>query len=302
VALLGPRQRLAAAGNLEVYRAEARQIPYLLLELGRLREMTFRGVDEGTGRPFDLDEFDNHYTHLFAWNRAKREVVGAYRLGRVDPGTEGFPGRLYTSTLFAYGADFLRRLGPALELGRSFVRPEYQRQFAPLLLLWKGIGAFVAENPRYRTLFGPVSITREYSRLSRELLTTALAENCLLPDLARLVHPRTPVRRRPLSAPGCDPRMLRSLGADLDAATELIAEIDPASGGMPVLLRHYLGLGGRVVAFNLDRAFSDVIDALVVVDLRQTDPRVLARYLGRRKADEFLRYHTPSASGLPACA
>jgi putative hemolysin len=127
-----------------VYCAEAGAIPHLLDEIGRLREITFRAVGEGTGHARDLDSFDDHYEHLFIWNRKREEVVGAYRVGRVDEirrraGTRG----LYTASLFRYRSPFFQLLGPTLELGRSFVRPEAQRSFAPLLLLWKGIGEYL---------------------------------------------------------------------------------------------------------------------------------------------------------------
>ena len=114
----------------------ASELPHLLREIGRLRELTFREVEEGTGNALDLDRFDAAYTHLFVWHRERLEVVGAYRLGRADEilGAAGKKG-LYTSTLFKFRKKLLRCLGPALELGRSFVRPEYQRQPAALLML-----------------------------------------------------------------------------------------------------------------------------------------------------------------------
>ena len=170
------------------------------------------------------------------------------------------------------------------------------------MLLWKGIGAFLARNPRYRTLFGPVSISRDYGRLSKELLTGALRQNCSLPDLARLVRPRTPIRLRQPRVSGCDPGLLRALGRNLDEVEELIAEIEPGPGGIPVLLRHYLGLGGRVLAFNLDRDFSDVVDALVVVDLTGPTSAPSTRYLGREGAARFLTYPQAGAAPVPACA
>ena len=125
--------------------AEAGEIPSTLREIGRLREITFRAAGEGTRRALDLDEFDAHYLHLFVWSEKKQEVVGAYRLAATDQVR-----RLYTASLFQYGPEFLERMGPAIELGRSFVRAEYQRGFQPLLLLWNGIGAFGSRNPRYR--------------------------------------------------------------------------------------------------------------------------------------------------------
>jgi len=154
---------LGRSGDLEAYLTTAIHIPSVLNELGRLREITFRAAGEGTGKSLDTDEFDAHYLHLFVWNARATELVGAYRLAPTDAmrarhGTRG----LYTATLFRYGDPFLDRIGPALELGRSFIRQEYQKGFAPLLLLWKGIGAFVARNPQYKVLFGPVSISNQY--------------------------------------------------------------------------------------------------------------------------------------------
>ncbi len=157
------------SGDLEVYLASAAKIPNVLREIGRLREITFRQAGEGTGRSIDLDEFDAHYLHLFVWNAAKQEVVGAYRL----QATNATPS-LYTRTLFQFDQQFLATMGPAIELGRSFIRPEYQKGFAPLLLLWKGIGKFVATNPCYKTLFGPVSISNQYQAVSRELMIAFL--------------------------------------------------------------------------------------------------------------------------------
>jgi putative hemolysin len=298
---LPPEQRLLVSGDFEVWQAQAVQLPYLLLEIGRLRELTFRLAGEGTGRSLDLDPFDCAYTHLFVWNREARELVGAYRLGRADLLRErGGAAALYTHTLFDFGAPFLDRLGPALELGRSFVRPEYQRQFAPLLLLWKGIGQFLVRHPHYRTLFGPVSLSREYSDLSRRLMATSLEASRGLPELAALVRPRTPLRRQALRVAGCAPAAVRTLSRDFDSVAELVGDIDPQSGGVPVLLRHYLGLGGRLLAFNVDRAFSDVLDGLIVVDLRQTERRTLERYMGRDGAAAYLGWQ--AGEGPRACA
>ena len=133
IAALAPARRLAGNAELSTYLAQADEIPSTLQEIGRLREIAFRAAGEGTGHAVDLDEFDREYLHLFVWNEKKQEVVGAYRLAATDRTT-----RLYTATLFRYGREFLESMGPALELGRSFVRVEYQRGFQPLLPLWKG--------------------------------------------------------------------------------------------------------------------------------------------------------------------
>ena len=152
-------QILIETGDYTVFHARAHHIPNLLYEIGRLREITFRKNGEGTGKAVDLDRFDLYYTHLFVWNNKEREVVGAYRLGLVDLildrfGQEG----LYSSTLFNYKDSFLQRIASGIELGRSFVRSEYQKLYLPLLLLWKGIARFTVRNPSYTTLFGLVSV------------------------------------------------------------------------------------------------------------------------------------------------
>ncbi|HSC72053.1 MAG TPA: GNAT family N-acyltransferase [Candidatus Methylomirabilis sp.] len=285
-------QLLAESGPHAVFHAEAGQIPGLLREIGRLRELTFRMVGEGTGSPADLDRFDGHYRHLFIWNRDTCEVVGAYRLGETDTILErhGMDG-LYTGTLFTYRADFLERIGPALEVGRSFVRPEYQKSYLPLLLLWKGIGRFIAGHSRYRVLFGAVSISREYSDLSRQIIAGSLQQSRLIPELARLVKGRTPFHLRPLKVRGCEPATGWQAALDLDDIAAMVADIEPEQKGVPVLLRHYLDLGGKLLSFNIDRGFSDVLDGLIVVDLLATEPKTLERYMGTEGAKTFRARH-----------
>lgn len=277
---LEPGSLLTKAGDLEVYIAPADAIPNSLLEIGRLREITFRGVGEGTGRSVDLDRFDQHYLHLFAWNAARNEIVGAYRLGGTDVNQD-----LYTATLFKYDAAFLNKLGPALELGRSFVRPEYQRGFAPLLALWKGIGAYVARNPRYKVLFGPVSISNQYQAVSRELIVTFLERHASLREWVGLISTRSPFKRR-LREPA-----LPAAGFDAEDLSAVVSDLEPSGTGIPVLLRQYLKLGGKLLGFNVDPEFSDVLDGLILVDLTKTEPRLLERYLGRTEASEFLARH-----------
>lgn len=286
VAALPPTQRLCSGGELEVWYARAAQAPNLLREIGRLREVTFREVGEGTGKSIDLDLYDSYYLHLFVWNPRTGEVVGAYRLGPGDEILARYDRKgLYTFSLFHYGRKLLTRINPALELGRSFVRPEYQRSFSPLLLLWKGIGAFVAANPRYRILFGPVSISNEYAGLSQRLMVAFLRDNNFEPELARLVRPRRPFRD------GQRQRPEYAHVKDIEALSELIAQIEGDAKGAPILLKQYLKLGGRLLGFNVDRAFSDVVDGLIMVDLTETDPKVLQRYMGKEAAEAFLAYH-----------
>lgn len=286
VAALGSRHMLAEAGDLQVYLAKATQIPTILAEIGRLRELTFRGAGEGTGKSKDIDHFDACYLHLFLWNTCKREVVGAYRLIGTDV-ARAMPGKpcLYTATLFKYRNEFLEQIDPALELGRSFIRPEYQRSFAPLLLLWRGIGKYLAAHPQYKILFGAVSISGTYKPVSRELMVSWLERRASLETWKHLVASRCPFRR--------NSEVPENWLRDIDDLSGVIQDIDPKQRGVPVLLRQYLKLGGKLLAFNIDAKFSHALDGLIVVDLTQTDVKLLKRYLGGAEADAFLRFHKP---------
>lgn len=290
---LAETNHLLASGPYDVYVAESFEIPALLNEIGRLRELTFRAVGEGTGQQLDLDSFDHYYQHLFIWQRETREIVGAYRLGATDRilpqfGTRG----LYTNTLFRYQPRLLEQISPGLEMGRSFIRPEYQKSYSPLLLLWKGIGSYIARHPRYRYLFGPVSISRDYRDSSRQLMTSSLTRHFLMNDLAALVEPRVPVNLKPLALKGARRRGEPLFGETMEGISELVADLEEDRKGIPVLLRQYLNLGGRLLAFNLDPQFSNVVDGLILVDLLETDKKQLVRYLGSDGTETFRSYHS----------
>ena len=285
---------LADNGDMAVYRARAGQIPHLLQEIGRLREITYRATHEGTGKPADLDRFDAWYTHLFIWHKTRNEIVGAYRLGLTDEivaghGTEG----LYTSTLFKYRAGLLERMGPAIELGRSFIRLEYQRSYAALLLLWKGIGKIAVDRPQCKTLFGPVSISNDYQTASKHFMVQFLEASHHAADLAELTRPRHPFRAPAMEKVTAGGR-LNHLLRDGDVVDDLVSELEPDGKGMPVLLRQYLKLGARFFAFNVDPDFSDALDATMLVDLTKTDRKLLQRYLGEEGMASFLAHHLVS--------
>ncbi|MBI4805714.1 MAG: lysophospholipid acyltransferase family protein [Desulfovibrio sp.] len=287
VGRLPERGLLLTSGEFSVYEAKASSIPLVLREIGRLRELTFRKVGEGTGKSCDLDAFDKHYSHVFIWNNKKLEVAGAYRLGRTDEILSGNGGKgLYVSTLFKLKTGFMLELGPALEMGRSFVCPEYQKSYNALLLLWKGIGTLVAREPKYRKLFGPVSITNEYQAASRQLIAGYFESKREMPQLAKLVKPRSP-----LKGSSWLKRAAKALVSDVEQLSELVRAVEGDQKGIPVLLRQYLKLGGKLLAFNVDREFSDALDGLIVVDLLNTERRQLERYLGKEGAEAFLEYH-----------
>jgi len=290
ISALPPDRCLTENSEFAVYLGGAHDIPQLLLEVGRLREVTFRSAGEGTGKSRDLDAFDDYYWHILLWNKVKRELVGAYRAGNTSEilKQHGLDG-LYTSTLFRYDEKLFEKLGPALELGRSFVRPEYQRQYAPLLLLWKGIARLIAIHPEIPVLFGAVSISNEYTPASREMIYRFFEARIEQDDLAGLVQPRHPFRAGFLDRSNCR-SMSRAL-RDLEELSEPITDVEADGKGLPILLRQYAKIGGKLLGFNVDRKFSSVLDGLIVVDLRQTDAAVLERYMGRAEAARFRRLH-----------
>jgi putative hemolysin len=276
VAGLAPGAVLLASERMLVARATASEIPLLLDEIGRLRERAFRAVGEGTGAELDLDRFDGHYTHLFVWDKRGGALAGAYRYAAVeslDP--DSLPSALYTHSLFDYDREFLDRLGPALELGRAFVTPEYQRCSRVLALLWQGIARALHLHGA-RRLFGAVSISSRYTPRSRALAAAALLTHHRHADTEGLVRARNPFRLAPVdfaaAAELADPRALSAR----------IAELEPDGEALPILVRRYLELGGEFAAWHVDRDFGDSLDGLMVLDLERANAERVALYSDRR--------------------
>jgi putative hemolysin len=288
IARLTQSQCLADSSAHRVYVAYANQAPNVVREIGRLREITYRATGEGTGKSIDLDGFDQTYLHLFLHDSAANSIVGAYRLGPTDKllARHG-PAALYTSTLFRFRPALLRQLNPALELGRAFIRAEHQRSYAPLMLLWKGIAAYVIAHPWYNRLFGPVSISNDYSTTSRELLVRFLQSTRAASEYSPLARPKNPFRFRRRNVAESLPHLHDEHDVD-----SVLSDLEPDGKGIPVLLRQYMKLGARFISFNVDRSFGDAVDALMLVDLTQTDPRTLDRYMGRDLAAQFLAHHS----------
>jgi putative hemolysin len=280
-------QRLFDSADYAVFYAKAWQMPRLMNEIGRLRELTFRAVGEGTGKALDVDVFDTYYEQLFVWHKTNREIVGAYRLGKTDDILRAFGKQgLYTHTLFKLKKSLFQKMSPALELGRSFVRPEYQRTPFALFLLWKGIGQYLLRHPQYRMLFGPVSISNDYSALSRQLMVEYLKENCYATELARLVKPR---KAFPLKT--WRPGNASPMFSNLEELSSFIAGIENRQQGVPVLLKQYVKLGARVMGFHVDEEFCNSLDSLIVVDLLTADRRLLEKLMGEECALAFLATH-----------
>ena len=278
---------LLSKGTFDFYCTPADQIPKILTEIGRQREIAFRAEGEGTGKELDLDSFDQTYMHLFAWNRERREIAGAYRLAAAkslieQSGTEA----LYSRSLFDFGSELINRLGNALEMGRSFVNTEYQRSPEVLLGLWQAIGEYIWRNPEVRALFGLVSISRQYCNVSREIMVDFLHRKHYRSDLSALIQPVNPFRSHQLF--GLTKRQAESLEKveDIDAVLH-----DIEGKKIPVLLKHYLKLGADVLHFGVDPNFSDTVVVLIVVDLLRTEPKRVERFMGKGRAEGYLTSH-----------
>ena len=287
---LPPEDLLLTSGDFKIYRFLGSELPHTMKEIGRLREITFRGVSEGTGLDCDRDAFDDWYDQLILWDDKESKIVGGYRLGptnRILP-QKGKHG-MYTATLFDFKGEFFRRMDPALEMGRSFIREEYQRKPTSLPLLWRGIGRYVVRFPQYNLLFGPVSINPEYGQASKELILSYLKHNRTAEDLAPLVRAKNPPRS--MSLRDTDLEVLQRCAFDLEHVSGLVSDLEHDAKAVPVLLKHYLKLNGRLIAFNVDQGFGGCLDGLIVVDLTQTDPKLLSAYMGDDGVKQFLSYH-----------
>ncbi len=285
---LDPECYLSSSSSFKAYIARRDQIPNIMREIGRLREITFRAVGEGTGKSIDLDHFDDYYLHLFIWNTEADQLVGSYRIGLTDKiiRERGIKG-LYTNTLFRYNNRLTDAINPALEMGRSFIRSEYQRTYASLFMLWKGISIFISRNPRYRILFGPVSITNEYNQVSKDMILTTLRLKYMNRRLQHLVKAEKPPKT-PSKAEWTLPSY-SSIFQDIEHLSDCVSEIEEDGKEIPILLRQYIKMGGEILAFNVDAEFSSVIDALIMVDVSKTPMKIIKRYMGTELAEKYLR-------------
>ena len=275
-------QKICTEGNYEVYICSASGIPNLIKEIGRLREKTFREIGEGTNKAFDLDKYDINYHHLFIWDKDSKLLVGAYRIGKGDElffssGKKGF----YISELFKIKREFYPILNQSLELGRSWIRKEYQQKPLPLFLLWRGVLQFVTKNPNYKYLIGPVSISNIFSKLSKSLIVDFILKNNYDYELANYVKPRKKFR---LDFSEIDKDLLNEAGETIQDLDTLISDIERSNMRFPVLLRKYLSLNAKIVSFNIDPKFSDCLDGFMVLDLDSV-PKELKAKLGGNLID-----------------
>lgn len=252
----------------KVFWAQSEDIPNILYEIGRLREITFREVGEGTGKNIDLDEYDLYYRHLFIWDEENAKIVGAYRLGMgreiIDRyGKRGF----YLNSLFKFKSGFVSVFNESIELGRSFVVKEYQLKPLSLYLLWKGILYFILKNPSYRYLIGPVTISGEFSNYSKYMITAFVKAHHFDDQLAALVEPRKEYIPKIIKE-DTDPESIGKIAKeDLKKLDRIIDEIEMGNFRLPALLKKYLGQNAKIIAFNVDPQFNNALDGLLVMDM-----------------------------------
>jgi putative hemolysin len=271
-------------GDFFMYHVRASEIPNTLIELGRLRELTFRCIGEGTGKLLDLDEFDDFYTHLLVWDRKQRRLVGAYRMGSAIAHRQR-----YVETLFQISGSLLRRLHSALELGRSFITPDYQVHSGVLNLMWKGIAQLVSQDPSRPILFGPVSMSAHFHPVSQALILHYLRQNHF--DVRNARQVRAPIPPKwPKKLMGVDIERMTKGIRSIDHLSAVVSVLEKDGKGIPPLIKHYVRLGGRFLAFGVDEHFGNAVDGLLLLDLRETPFVLLKRFMGEAAARTFIDY------------
>jgi putative hemolysin len=263
-ALRDSDSRFLQSKNYEVFFASAKQIPNILHEIGRLREITFREVGEGTNESIDLDEYDQYYHHMFLWDDETKKIAGAYRMGlgsEIYPkyGIEGF----YLTDLFRFEPELHDMMHKSIEMGRAFIVKEYQQKPMPLFLLWKGIIHTTLRHPEHKYLVGGVSISNQFSDFSKSLMIEFMKSNYYDPYIAQYIHPKKAYKVKLKDAD--KDFIFDEAESDLNKFDKIIDELEPGNLRLPVLIKKYIKQNARVVAFNVDPLFNNAIDGLMYI-------------------------------------
>ncbi|MBA4322595.1 MAG: hemolysin, partial [Odoribacter sp.] len=269
-----PGYELFATKNYSVICAPTVVIPNIFSEIGRQREITFREVGEGTNKSTDIDEYDFYYYHLFIWDNDERKIVGAYRIGKGKEilalyGIKGF----YINSLFRLKRKFTPVLAESIELGRSFITKDYQRKVIPLFLLWKGIMVFLLKNSEYRYLIGPVSISNDLSGFSKSLIVEFVKTYFYDEEMAKHIIPR---KNFVVNTENVTDRkiFIDSSEKDINKIERIILDIE-SGYRLPVLLKKYMEINGKIIGFNIDPKFNNCLDGLLILDIYETPPDVI---------------------------
>lgn len=257
-------KRLLTSKNYEVFLSKADAIPYILQEIGRLREITFREVGEGTNKSTDLDKFDSYYHHMFLWDNEAEKIAGAYRMGL---GSEIFPrygiNGFYLQDLFRFEPELYEMMSESIEMGRAFIIKEYQLRPMPLFLLWKGIVHTTLRFPEHNFLIGGVSISNKFSEFSKGLMIEFMKSNYYDPYVAQYINPKKEYKVKLKDAD--KDFVFDESAADLNKFDKIIDEVEPGSLRIPVLIKKYIKQNAKVIAFNVDPLFNNAIDGLMYI-------------------------------------
>ncbi|MEM8764093.1 MAG: lysophospholipid acyltransferase family protein [Bacteroidota bacterium] len=258
--------RMLQSKNYEVYLAQQRDMPFILKEIGRQREITFREVGEGTNNAIDLDTFDSYYHHLFLWDDSDKCIVGAYRMGLgseifAKHGIDGF----YLQDLFRFEPELYGMMSKSIEMGRAYIVKEYQQKPMPLFLLWKGIVHTTLRHPEHKYLIGGVSISNQFSNFSKSLMIEFMKSNYWDPYVAQYIRPKKEFKVKLNDA---DKEFIfDETQADLNKFDRLLSEVEPGSLRLPVLIKKYIKQNAKVVAFNVDPLFNNSVDGLMYIKI-----------------------------------
>jgi putative hemolysin len=256
--------RMLQSKNYEVFFTEATKIPNILHEIGRLREVTFREVGEGTNESIDIDKYDKYYHHMFLWDSDTRQIAGAYRMGLGSEifskyGIDGF----YLQELFRFEPELFDMMSKSIEMGRAFITKDYQQKPMPLFLLWKGIVHTTLRYPEHKFLIGGVSISNQFSDFSKSLMIEFMKSHYYDPYVAQYVYPRKEYKVKLKDAD--KDFVFEEAEADLNKFDKIIDEIEPGSLRLPVLIKKYIKQNARVIAFNVDPLFNNAVDGLMYI-------------------------------------
>ncbi|MGB0456006.1 MAG: GNAT family N-acyltransferase [Flavobacteriaceae bacterium] len=285
--------RLLQSKNYEVYLAPAATIPNILREIGRLREITFREIGEGTNKAIDLDHFDTYYHHMFLWDTEAECLAGAYRMGLGTEiyeafGIDGF----YLQDLFRFEPELHDMMSKSIELGRAFIIKQYQQKPMPLFLLWKGIVHTTLRFPNHKYLIGGVSISNRFSNFSKSLMIEFMKSHYYDPYLAQYVHPKKEFKVKLKDAD--KDFVFDATEADLNKFDKIIDEIEPGALRLPVLLKKYIKQNARLIAFNVDPLFNNAVDGLMYIRISDLPDSTVRPVLEEFQA-ELERKYGPKA-------
>jgi len=282
--------RLLKSKNYEVFLSPANKIPSVLREIGRLREITFREVGEGTNEAIDLDKFDGYYHHMFLWDDDKKVLAGAYRMGLGSKifkshGIDGF----YLQDLFRFEPELHKMMSQSIEMGRAFIISEYQQKPMPLFLLWKGIVHTTLRFPEHKFLIGGVSISNQFSNFSKSLMIEFMKSHYYDPYVAQYVHPKKEFKVKLKDAD--KDFVFDATEADLNKFDKIIDEVEPGALRLPVLLKKYIKQNAKLVAFNVDPLFNNAVDGLMYIKIADLPESTVRPVMEEFQAELERKFH-----------